>query len=346
MKACVIRGAGALALEDWSERPLAAKEVRLQFAYGGICGSDLHYVHSGRVANSIVVDPMILGHEFCGTVIECGEAAGSLKADDRVVVNPSRPCGNCKQCRAGLSHLCTSMRYMGSAAFRPHENGGFAERPVVLASQCHVVPDGVDLALSSLAEPYAVALHALARAGIAPGDPVLVTGAGTIGTLVAIAARQAGAGRIIVTDIAQPALDRVAALCGAETVNVGDREEADRLAAQAAEISCVIEASGAPQALDLAIRCAAPRGTIVQVGFLAPQVPLSLAGLLIKELTLKGAYRFNEEFEEAIRQIGAGEIDLAPLVTARFAMDDLHAAFKAANDRTNNLKVLLSFGEH
>jgi (R,R)-butanediol dehydrogenase/meso-butanediol dehydrogenase/diacetyl reductase/L-idonate 5-dehydrogenase len=235
------------------------------------------------------------------------------------------------------------MRFMGSAAHFPHTNGGFCERPVVLASQCIEVPSKFDPALLSLSEPYAVALHAVALAQIPAGASVLVTGAGTIGSLVAVAARQAGAGRLVITDIASSALKRVNAVTGAETHLVGN-PEAD-LAAETAigEIDFVFEASGANVALDMAIRCIKPRGRIVQVGFLPPEAKLSLAGLLIREATLVGAYRFLGEFDEAVKQISTGVVDLEPFVTARFNMSEANEAFAAAADRTQNVKVLLSF---
>ncbi|AZB61334.1 L-idonate 5-dehydrogenase [Cereibacter sphaeroides] len=344
MRACVIRAARDLSIEPWAEPALQAGEVRLDLAWGGICGSDLHYFQHGRVANSILREPMILGHEFSGRIREVGPGVQWLKPGMAVAVNPSRPCGSCDQCSAGLTHLCRSMRFMGSAAHFPHTHGGFAERPVVLASQCVALPETVDLALAALSEPYAVALHAVELAQIAPGASVLVTGAGTIGSLVAVAARQAGAGRLIVTDIAEPALARVRNVTGAETHLVGDPEATRAAEAAIGEVDVVLEASGVSAALDMAIRCIRPRGRIVQVGFLPPEAKLSLAGLLIREATLVGAYRFLGEFDEAVRQISTGAVDLAPFVTARFGMDAAEEAFAAAADRTHNVKVLLSFG--
>ena len=344
MAACVIRAARHLAVEPWAETPLAPGEVRLSFAWGGICGSDLHYFQHGRVANSILKEPMILGHEFSGRVLEVGPGVTGLAPGMPVAVNPSRPCGQCDQCGLGLTHLCRNMRFMGSAAYCPHTHGGFAERPVVQASQCRPVPEGIDLGMVAMAEPYAVALHAVSLAQIRPGARVLVTGAGTIGGLVALAARKAGAGRLIVTDMAPAALARVAAVTGAETHLVGSAQATAAAEAAIGEVDVVLEAAGAAPALDLAIRCAAPRGRIVQVGFLPPAAPVSLAGLLTREITLIGAYRFLGEFDEAVRQIVSGETDLAPFITARFPMAAAEAAFAAAADRQQNVKVLLHFG--
>ncbi|WBU62584.1 zinc-binding dehydrogenase (plasmid) [Paracoccus aerodenitrificans] len=207
------------------------------------------------------------------------------------------------------------------------------------------MPQDFDPMLAALSEPYAVALHAVALAQLTAGATVLVTGAGTIGSLIAIAARKAGAGRLIVTDIAERALRRIARVADAETYVVGS-PKADEAAEKAiGEVDVVLEAAGVASALEMAIRCTKPRGRIVQVGFLPPDSGLSLSGLLIREITLVGAYRFLEEFDEAVRQISTGEVDLAPFVTARFSIEEVEAAFAAAGDRTSNVKVLISFGE-
>lgn len=343
MKACVIHAAGQMAVQQWPELSLEKGEVRLDFAWGGICGSDLHYYQHGRVANSIVREPMILGHEFSGIVCEVASDVTGLSIGQPVVVNPSRPCHVCDQCAAGLTHLCRSMRYMGSAAHQPHTHGGFCERPVVLAAQCRPLPKGFDLALASMCEPFAVALHAVALAQITPGATVLVTGAGTIGSLVAVAARTAGAGRLIVTDIAEPALERIAEVSGAETFKVGNAELTAAAETAIGEVDVTLECAGSPAALDMAIRLTRPRGRIVQVGFLPPAAPVSLAGLLTREITLIGAYRFLDEFDLAVQQITQGTVNLSSFITGRYTMDAAETAFAAAADRSTNVKVLLSF---
>ncbi|MGB7757956.1 MAG: alcohol dehydrogenase catalytic domain-containing protein, partial [Salinisphaera sp.] len=187
MRAYVIHGQEDLRLEEVPEPSLGAHQVRLALAYGGICGSDLHYFADGRAGNSILRDPMVLGHELSGRVVEVGSAVTDLAVGTPVAVNPALSCDECRMCRAGRTNLCFSMRYMGSAAYRPHTEGGFAERPVVDRSQCVVLPETADLARAALAEPYSIAAHAVNRAGVA-GARVLVTGGGTIGALTAIAA--------------------------------------------------------------------------------------------------------------------------------------------------------------
>ncbi|MHA6345924.1 L-idonate 5-dehydrogenase [Roseivivax sp. CAU 1761] len=342
MKACVIHAAGQVRLETVEEPALQAGEVRLAFGHGGVCGSDIHYVAHGRVGDSVVLDPMVLGHEFSGTVIEAHPDVRNLSVGDRVAVNPARACGKCEFCRNGRSNLCTDMCFMGSAARRPHQSGGFAERPVVAAAQCIPVPADTDLRHLALAEPYAVALHAVALAGDMTGQRVLVTGAGVIGQLLAIAARRAGAAEIVMADVVPEALERARQLGADRVINSADATAAADLTDTPA-CDTALEASGAPAAFDLCIAALRPGGTLLQVGFLPPQAPLTLAKLLTRELRVVGTYRFTDEFAEAVRQIVDGAVDLRPLISADLGLDDPAAVFAAAQDKVRNLKVMVQF---
>lgn len=339
MKACVVHAAGDVRVETRDEAPLAPNQVRLSFAFGGICGSDLHYVAHGRVGDSIVCDPMILGHEFSAIVAEVGAEVDGLSPGDKVAVNPALPCGRCQWCLRGKSNHCTDMRFMGSAARRPHQAGGFAERPIVAASQCIAVPQTADLLHLAMAEPYAVALHAVRQAGPLAHQSVLIAGAGLIGHMLAVAARRAGAGRIVMSDVVPTALDRARALGIDEVLNSADARppEGDP------PFGVAFEASGAPQALDVCVQRVRPGGTLVQVGFLPPVAPLSLSKLITRELRLTGSYRFVDEFAEAVRQIVAEEVDLRPLVSATLPLEDAGAVFSAAADKTKSLKTMVRF---
>ncbi|WP_423822241.1 alcohol dehydrogenase catalytic domain-containing protein [Salinisphaera sp. SPP-AMP-43] len=337
MRAYRIHAQGDLRLDHVAEPELAPTEVRLALAYGGICGSDLHYVAEGRAGNSVLLDPMILGHELSGRVIEVGAAVNDLAIGTAVAVNPALSCGACRMCRAGRTNLCFSMRYMGSAAYRPHTQGGFAERPVVARSQCVVLPEGADLARAALAEPYSIAAHAVNRAAVA-GTRVLVTGGGTIGALTAIAALRAGAASVTVADIEAGARQRVAALADVEVLDAGD---ADAMAAIAADpaFDVAIEAAGAAPALNTAMACVEPGSRIVQVGFL-PTSGVDLNRLITREIELLGSYRFVDEFDTAVAAVLADD-RLAAAITGIHRFDDSAAAFASAADKARHLKVMI-----
>lgn len=343
MKACVIHAAKDVRLETCEETLLGPGEVRLSFAYGGVCGSDIHYAAHGRVGDSVILDPMVLGHEFSATVAEVHPSVTGLLPGQKVAVNPALPCEKCVYCREGRSNLCTDMRFMGSAARRPHQAGGFAERPVVMASQCFALPDTSDLRHVALAEPYAVALHAVALAGDLTGKFVLITGAGVIGQLLAVAARRAGASEIIMADVVPEALDRARALGADRVLNSGDPDAATDFLSKP-RVDIAFEASGAPKAFDLCTEALRPGGTLLQVGFLPPAAPLTMAKLLTRELRIMGTYRFVDEFAEAVRQIATEEVDLRPVISADMTLEDPDAVFRTAQDKVNTLKVMVQFG--
>ncbi|NNC22639.1 alcohol dehydrogenase catalytic domain-containing protein [Salinisphaera sp. USBA-960] len=337
MLAHTIHGARDLRLEAHDERALAADEVRLELAFGGICGTDIHYYNEGRVGNSIVRDPMILGHELSARVVDTGTQIDDIERGAPVVVDPSLPCGQCRQCIAGRTNLCAAMRYLGSAAFRPHTAGGFQQRPVVKRSQCIAVAADADLQLAALSEPYAIALHAISRANVSNAN-VLITGAGTVGTLVAFAARRAGAAALTITDLDNTALERARLLSGADTINVGETP-LDSTATPLGPYDVAIEASGSTAAFNSALYNVAPGARVVQVGFVNGD-GLDLNRLITGELEIHGAYRFVDEFETAVHAVIA-EPNLKQVITSVFDFRDCEAAYAAAGDKSSNLKVLL-----
>ena len=169
----------------------------------GICGSDVHYFSHGRVGNFVPKRPFALGHEFAGEVAQTGDDVSGFAIGDRVVIDPSQPCGECRHCRSRRYNLCENMRYFGSASCDPHLDGGFAEFVAVPARNCHRMPDAMTWGEAAMQEPLSVALHATQRAGNLAGTSVFVAGGGAIGQLIALAARAFGAGQVVLGDLAE-----------------------------------------------------------------------------------------------------------------------------------------------
>ena len=182
-------------------------EVAINIGRGGICGSDLHYYQHGGFGAIRIREPMILGHEVAGAISEIGPGVAGLSVGDRVAVSPSRPCNSCRFCDEGNFNHCLNMRFYGSAMPMPHIQGAFREQLVADTSQCHKLAEGVSLEQGAFAEPFAVTLHAMKQAGDVSGKRILITGCGPIGALCILAAKAKGAGEIIVTDIAENALE-------------------------------------------------------------------------------------------------------------------------------------------
>lgn len=187
------------------EQPLGALEpgmVRVRFGAGGICGSDMHYFRHGRTGDFVVTSPLVLGHEIAGEIVELAADTKELKLGDRVAVNPSRWCGHCARCREGRQNLCENIYFMGSASKTPHMQGGFATYFDAVPAQCVKVADHTPIEAAALAEPLAVCLHAVNRAGPVEGRRGIVFGAGPIGLLTFLAARMAGMSEVAVVDVA------------------------------------------------------------------------------------------------------------------------------------------------
>ncbi|SIO31604.1 L-idonate 5-dehydrogenase [Vannielia litorea] len=342
MKALFAHGAHDLRLEDCEAISPGPGEVALRMSRGGICGSDLHYYHNGGFGTVKLREPMILGHEVSGTITALGEGVVGLALGDLVAVSPSRPCGACAQCLRGLPNQCLNMRFYGSAMPFPHIQGAFREELVAMASQC-VKAVGLSAAEAAMAEPLAVCLHATRQAGDLLGKRVLVTGCGPIGQLCILAARRAGAAEIVATDIAAPAL-AAAATSGADlTLNTAEDPEAlAPYTANKGTFDAAIECSGAPQALAACISALRPRGTLVQLG-LSGDMSVPMMQVTAKELSLKGSFRFHEEFAIAVALMQKGLIDVAPLITHSFPLADYAQAFTTASDKSRAMKVQLEF---
>jgi L-idonate 5-dehydrogenase len=342
MKAIVIHAAHDLRLEERETDKPGPGEVLVAMAAGGICGSDLHYYNHGGFGTVRLREPMILGHEVAGHVEAAGPGVTRVDVGDLVAINPSRPCGGCRYCAERQFNHCLNMRFYGSAMPFPHVQGAFRSKMVALESQCEKVAPGVSAGEAAMAEPFSVALHALAQAGGVAGKRVLITGCGPIGALSLIAARHAGAAEIVVSDIAEPALKFARTLGADATLHAAAPEDFEPYARDKGQFDVVLECSGSPAALASALPTARPRATIIQLG-LGGDMAVPMNMLVAKEICLRGSFRFHPEFAQAVALINDRSVNLKPLISATFGMDDAVAAFDMASDRSRAMKVQLSF---
>lgn len=345
---CRLHAKDDLRVEEIEVAPPGKGQVLVAIGAGGICGSDLHYWQDGGFGPIRVQEPIILGHEIAGTVRELGEGVDDLPPGTRVAVNPSRPCNACTYCREGLQQHCLTMRFFGSALRFPHEQGGFRDLMVVDAAQCVPLrnPD-VTLAEAACAEPLAVCLHALNRAGAVTGNlagkRALVTGAGPIGALTVAALRHAGAAQIVVTDLEDHPLEVARRMGATETVNMrSDAARLDAFMVGKGHFDLAFECSAAPSAIRTAVMATRPQGAVIAVGVAGDvSVPLNL--IVGKEIAFAGTHRFTSEYAQAVGLIDDRRIDVRPIITRTFDAGDAAAAFAQARDRRTAVKVQLSF---
>lgn len=338
MKAIVIHGASDLRVEEVPDPRCGSDQVLVGMEYGGICGSDVAYWRHGASGTATLSEPLILGHEVAGHVVEVGSEVTGVEVGTRVTIHPATSVGEFEMPPelAYRTNLWPQVRYFGSAAFQPHEAGGFSRYRTVRPNQLRFLPAGVDTKEGALAEPFGVALHALNRAGDVSGRTVLVNGCGPIGVLAVAAAKAKGAAHIYAADLSTTALGIARAMGANDMVRVAEGETLPT------DVDVVIEASGAPKALGGAINALRRGGTLVQVGNLpAGEVTAALGAIVTREIEYRGSYRFVDEISEAI-ELMDGTVDVSPLMTHEFAMDDALRAFQTAADRsTGSSKVML-----
>lgn len=343
MKAIVIHAPHDLRVEERPVPEAAAGEVLVRIRIGGICGSDLHYYHEGGFGKVRVQHPMALGHEIAGVIEAVADPANGLKAGMRVAVSPSRPCGACRFCHAGLRHHCLDMRFMGSAMRVPHVEGGFRDYVAVDASQAVPIADTLSFGAAAMAEPLAVCLHAARRAGELQGRRVLVTGCGPIGLLCAMVARHGGAAEIVATDVVGPPLVLAERLGADRAINVAtDAAGLLGYTAKKGIFDVMFECSGNVAALRSGLDVVRPQGVIVQVG-IGGEFAVPMSQLVAKEIEWRGTFRFEPEFALAVELMSRGLIDVAPLISATLPVGDAVRAFDLASDKSRSVKVQLAF---
>lgn len=309
-------------------------EVRLNVAYAGICGTDVHIFHGAM--DRRVQTPCIIGHEMAGTVAEVGPGVSGLAHKDKVVVRPLDSRGETPADR-GYGHICRHLKFMGIDS-----PGAFQSSWTVPAFAVHKLPPEVDLQTGALAEPLAVACHDVRLAAIRPGELAVVIGGGPIGLLVALVARQAGA-RVVLAEVGAFRLEFARSL-GFEAWN----PTAMDLPAHIREISggsgadIVFEVSGARSAVLGMTDLLALRGRVILVAIHPQPVEVNLFQFFWKELRLAGARVYErEDYEEAIRLMAAGALPLAQLITAVRPLTELPAVMAELETNPRAVKVLL-----
>jgi threonine dehydrogenase-like Zn-dependent dehydrogenase len=334
MKSVVFEEDLSITFMDREKPAPGSGQVLLKVHLCGICGTDLH----APLIGDLFQKPVILGHEFSGTVEDVGAGVEGVEAGEEVVVNPmATHCGKCAACRAGQFHICEVTLSQGTLGIGL--NGGMAEYALVQPVHLHRLPAGLSLDAAAWAEPLAVAVRGVGRGDVGLGDSVAIYGAGPIGQLALQAARAAGAGETLVVESSQFRRD-VAARCGADVV-AGP--------AEAAEIEkrydVVIDCTGAPAAFDAVVARVDFGGRVVVVGTHTGPATISepiVPHLKETPISWSLCYRDQFEFAAAVEMLGKGTVDTAPLTSGTTGLDGVDEAFEAMRDPESALKIMLS----
>lgn len=345
-RAAVWYGAGDVRVVDVEARAPGPGAVAIAVAYCGICGSDLHEYTDGPHAipvtephpESGATAPLVLGHEFCGTVLEAGPGVAGVAPGDRVAVEPHYRCGTCPRCESGEYNIC---RHFGFAGLMG--DGGMAERAVVPAYMLHRLPDAVSLEQAAVFEPAAVALHALRRAGIRRGETVAVVGLGPIGLLVVMLAARHGAGRVIVSDLSPARLELARALGATDVVPAGPPDDVPHLIRAASDgegADVAFEVVGSEGTLRTCLDATRRGGRIVLVG-LAGTVAIDALAMVNKEQSIIASVGYRDAYPQLIRWVAAG-LDLTAIVTSTIALEDVvRDGFEALSRGDGEIKIMV-----
>ena len=325
MKALVkSRAEPGIWMEDVPKPTIGPNDLLLRVHYASICGTDLHIVNWDAWAQRTINVPLVLGHEFEGTIVDVGSEVSGFTKGQRVSVEGHVTCGHCRNCRAGRRHLCRNTKGIGV-----NRDGAFAEFVSVPASNAYVLPPGMPDEIGSCLDPLGNAVHSALSFELA-GEDVLITGAGPIGIMAAAVAKMVGARYIVVTDSNAYRLN-LARRMGA-TLAVDYRtttlDQVMKELGMLEGFDIGLEMSGAPAALRSMLQFMNNGGRVALLGIPNEEIPISWDQVIFRGLTLKGIYgrEMFETWYKMVAMVQSG-LDLAPMITHHYKVEDFRKAF-------------------
>lgn len=329
-RALVLEEKGRLSLRELPvNEPLGPRDVRVAIHTVGICGSDVHYYTHGAIGPFVVREPMILGHEASGTVVETGPEVPHLAVGDRVCMEPGIPDPASRATRLGLYNLDPAVRFWAT----PPVHGVLRSTVVHPADFTFKLPDSVSFAEAAMVEPLAVGVHSVTKARGEPGHVAVVMGAGPIGLVTVLAALAAGAAHVFVSDVDEAKLRMAESLGPVTGVDVRSRSlaEAVMAATDGWGADVVHECSGNERAAADVFAPLRPGGTVVYVGIPLAPVAYDVAAAQIKEARVEHVFRYAHVFPRCVAMLASGAIDVKPLITRTFSFENSVRAFEIAS---------------
>ncbi|MBX5436565.1 MAG: 2,3-butanediol dehydrogenase [Alicyclobacillaceae bacterium] len=347
MKAARWYRAGDIRIDDIPEPAISRGMVKIRVEFAGICGSDLHEYVAGPITIPVGQPhpltgeqaPVVLGHEYCGTVIETGEGVTHLRPGDRVCVEPLYYCGQCAMCRRGKYNLCFDLGFHGLSG----RGGGFSEYTVLPAHMVHLIPPNMTWVQGALVEPTAVAVHAVRRSSLKVGDKVAVFGAGPIGLLILMAARLAGASAVYCVEISPVRAQMAMELGATEVLNPSEVNVVERLRERVpGGVDVAFEVTGVPAVFRDAVHATCPDGQVLVVSLWEKAVEIHLNDVVTKERTIRGTACFQHIFPDVIRLIADGRLPVERLVTKQIALEQIVSeGFESLVREKRDVKILV-----
>ncbi|XP_023016450.2 sorbitol dehydrogenase [Leptinotarsa decemlineata] len=328
------------------QRPIPepkCNQVLLQMEVVGICGSDVHYYEHGKVGPFVVENPMVIGHEASGTVVKCGENVKTLKPGDRVAIEPGVPCRQCYLCKIGKYHLCPDMKFCAT----PPIDGNLSRFYCQDEDFCFKLPCNMDLEEGTLMEPLAVGVHACKQAEVKIGDVCLIFGSGPIGLSTLVTAKAMGASKVMILDVREERLQLAKQMGADSTLKVDTGMSEDSISDKIKqclgdEPHACFDCTGNQMCCRIALNVARAGGVVVIVGMGETEMTLPLTAAMFKEVKLKGSFRYANDYQQAIEMVRTGRVNVKPLITHHFRLEDTVKAFETARDRIGNpVKIMI-----
>lgn len=314
--------------------PRTVNEARIKVSYAGICGTDM-MIYAGKHPRAMA--PLAMGHEFAGVVEAIGEN-GLFHIGDRVVIEPTLSCGRCPACASGQSHVCGTLKLIGI-----DKHGGFAEYVHVPVDRLHRIPDGLSDAHAALAEPVAVAFHAVRRSSLKLGDHVLLLGAGPIGLLIGRMAQLAGAAQVMISDISPFRLE-IARSFGMIPLHAGETNIAAEVGKRTggAGADTVFEVAGTQGTAQQMVQFVKTQGQIVVVSVYKQPPTVDLAAMHFREISLTTTRCYStQDFRTAIQLMASGSLEVEPFISHILPLEEVAEGFRLMKNPEVSLKVLL-----
>ncbi|CDU26023.1 probable xylitol dehydrogenase [Sporisorium scitamineum] len=354
---------------SFEDRPIVAPkpgQVQVNVRQTGLCASDCHYLHHGRIGDFVVRKPMVLGHESSGIVTAVGQGVTTHKVGDRVALEPGVPCRSCQVCLNGNYNHCANLEF----AATPPYDGTLCTYYNIQSSFAHHVPDTMSLEEASLMEPLSVAVYSAAMRGqVKAMENVLVFGAGPIGLLNAAVCKAYSAKSVVVVDVVDSKLEFANEFCATSTfkpslpkqgeakIDAAARNAQDLIKSLGDDVAAqegfdlVLECTGAEPCIQMGIQALRPKGRFVQVGMGRSEVEFPITHVCVKEIDVTGSFRYGAgTYKTSINLVSTGKIDVTKMVTHRFLFKDAVKAFETTTkgvgeDGKTAIKVQISQGE-
>lgn len=336
MKAIKWYGPRNMRLVDVSKPVPKPHEALIKVESIGICGSDLHYFIEGRIGSTVITEPLILGHEFAGVVVEVGQNADSALVGKRVAVEPSIPCGKCEWCKTGHYNVCQSLFFPGG----PPYDGVLCEYVAFHAEFCFPVPETMSPAVAAMIEPLAVAVHTVELAQIMPGETAAILGLGPIGLLTAQVAKLAGVHTLYGTDLLDYRLDAGTKYGVDVAFNAGRENTVERVLRETngRGVDVAFDTARSSETPSLACQVVRPAGRCVFTGISGEDYdPIPVGVARRKELTVRWCRRFRHDYPRSIALAASGKVDLQSLITHSFPLEKTQKAFELVADSADRV---------